>query len=253
MYKKIKIMNIQKRFTDKVCIVTGGSSGIGKATAMQFAREGAKVVILNRDVDEGVETIKEIQANGGNAIFIQTDIGKVSEVKAAVEKTLEQWQKIDILINNAAKMTYKPITELTVEDWEEVMNVNLRSAFLFCKYCIPHMDGGIIINTSSVHAHQTTKNVAPYATSKGAIEAFTRAISLDYPAEKLRINCVAPGAVETPMLRDNPNIKDGTEKIEGAIGKPEDIAGIICFLASAEANFINGTTIVADGGRLAQL
>ena len=115
------------------------------------------------------------------------------------------------------------------------------------------MNHGVIINTSSVHAHQTTKDVAPYATSKGAIEAFTRAVSLDYPIEKIRINCVAPGAVDTPMLWSNPNVKDGSEKVEGAVGTPEDIAEVICFLASDESKFINGTTIVADGGRLAHL
>lgn len=243
----------QKRFTNKVCIVTGGSSGIGKATAMQFAKEGGKVVILNRDIEEGEATAKKINDEEGTAVFIQTDIGKADEVKAAVEKVVATWGKVDILINNAAKMTYKPITELNEEEWDEVMNVNVRSAFLFCKYCIPHMIAGAIINTSSLHVHQTTKNVAPYTTSKGAIEAFSRAISLDYPAEKLRINCVAPGAIDTPMLWDNPNVKDGTEKIEGTVGTPEDIANVICFLASAEAKFINGTTVVADGGRLAQL
>jgi len=125
---------------------------------------------------------------------------------------------VNILINNAAKITYKPITALNEEEWVEVMKVNVRSAFLFCKYCIPDMIAGAIINTSSVHAHLTTKNVVPYATSKGAIEAFTRAISLDYPAEKLRINCVAPGIIDTPILWDNPNVKDGTEKIEGTVG-----------------------------------
>ena len=244
---------IQKRFTDKVCLVSGGSSGIGKATCIQFAKEGAKVLIMNRDEEEGEKVIAEINGNGGEAIFIKTDVGIAADVKAAVQAAIDNWGHIDVLVNNAAKMTFKSITELTEEEWDEVMQVNLKSVFLFCKYCIPHMQNGVIINTSSVHAHQTTKEVAPYATSKGAIEAFTRAISLDYPVEKVRINCVAPGAVDTPMLWNNPNVKNGSEKVEGAIGKPEDIAEVICFLASEEAKFINGATIVADGGRLAHL
>ena len=244
---------IQKRFTDKVCLVSGGSSGIGKATCIQFANEGAKVLIMNRDDEEGKKVIAEINENGGEAIFIKTDVGIAADVKAAVQAAIDKWGRIDVLVNNAAKMTFKSITELTEEEWDEVMQVNLKSVFLFCKYCIPHMQNGVIINTSSVHAHQTTKEVAPYATSKGAIESFTRAISLDYPIGKIRINCVAPGAVDTPMLWNNPNVKNGSEKVEGAVGKPEDIAEVICFLASEEAKFINGATIVADGGRLAHL
>ena len=244
---------IQKRFTDKVCLVSGGSSGIGKATCIQFAKEGAKVLIMNRDEEEGEKVIAEINENGGEAIFIKTDVGIATDVKAAVQAAIDKWGRLDVLVNNAAKMTFKSITELTEEEWDEVMQVNLKSVFLFCKYCIPHMQNGVIINTSSVHAHQTTKEVAPYATSKGAIESFTRAISLDYPIGKIRINCVAPGAVDTPMLWNNPNVKNGSEKVEGAIGKPEDIAEVICFLASEEAKFINGATIVADGGRLAHL
>ena len=133
------------------------------------------------------------------------------------------------------------------------MAVNLRSVFLFCKYCIPHMTKGAIVNTSSVHAHQTTPNVLPYAATKGGIEAFTRGLSLEYPADKARFNCVAPGAVDTPMLWNNPNVKSGKEKITGAIGKPEDLAAAICFLAADDATYINGTTLVVDGGRLAQL
>lgn len=244
---------LQKRFVDKICLVSGGSSGIGKATCIQLAKEGAIVFILNRDLEEGEKVAAEIIDLGGKAIFIKTDVGVTAEVKAAVQTALDNYGRIDIVINNAAKMTFKPITEITETEWDEVMHINLKSAFLFCKYCIPHMKNGVIINTSSVHAHQTTKAVAPYATSKGAIEAFTRAISLDYPIEKIRINCVAPGAVDTPMLWNNPNVKNGSEKLEGPVGSPEDIAEIICFLASDQAKFINGTTIIADGGKLAQL
>ena len=133
----------------------------------------------------------------------------------------------------------------------QVLNVNLRSVFLFCKYAVPHMPaGGAIVNISSVHAHETTKNVVPYASSKGGMEAFTRGFSEEIAPKKLRINCVAPGAVDTPMLWNNPNVKSGAENVQGAIGKPEDVAAAVCFLAAAEARFITGTTLIVDGGRL---
>jgi glucose 1-dehydrogenase len=178
-------------------------------------------------------------------------VGNSEDIQAAVRTALTKWERIDILVNDAAMMTFKPIVELPDEDWDKVLNVNLRSVFLFCKYATPHMPpGSAFVNISSVHAHETTKNVVPYASSKGAMEAFTRGFSEEIAPRKIRINCVAPGAVDTPMLRNNPNVKSGAEKIQGAIGKPEDIAAAACFLASPEARFITGTTLVADGGRL---
>jgi NAD(P)-dependent dehydrogenase (short-subunit alcohol dehydrogenase family) len=131
------------------------------------------------------------------------------------------------------------------------MAVNLGSVFLLCKYVVPHMPAGsAIVNVSSVHARETTRNVVPYAASKGGIEAFTRGFSEELADRKIRINCVSPGAVNTPMLWNNPNVKSGAEKVTGAVGQPADIAAAILFLASSEARFITGTTLVADGGRL---
>jgi NAD(P)-dependent dehydrogenase (short-subunit alcohol dehydrogenase family) len=146
---------------------------------------------------------------GGTALFSQTDVGKPEEIQRSVDKALQNWGRIDVLVNNAAMMTFKKIVDLSIEEWDTVMSVNLRSVFLFCKLCIPHMSKGAIVNISSVHAHATTENVVPYASSKGAMEAFNRGVSLEYQG-KLRINCVAPGAVDTPMLWSNPNVKSGT-------------------------------------------
>ena len=238
------------RFTNKVCLVTGADSGIGRAAAQRFASEGGKVVIINRNEAAGNETVDFIKKNNGEAIFSKCDVGNEDDIKATVQLALNTWQRIDVLVNNAAMMTFKKIIDLTTEEWDKVMQVNLRSVFLFCKYTIPHLNNGAIVNVSSVHAFETTANVVSYASSKGAIEAFTRGVSLEYPYPKLRINCVAPGAVNTPMLWNNPNVKSGAEKIEGAIGKPEELAAAICFMASDEASFINGTTLVVDGGRL---
>lgn len=243
-------MDRNKRFQNKVCIITGGSSGIGKATAMQMVQEGGKVAILNRNEEEGKAAVAEMTQDGGEAIYIKADTGNVPDLEAAVKAVTDKWQKVDVLVNNAAMMTYKPIAEITVEDWDKVMAVNLRGAFVLTKLCLPFMQKGAIVNVSSVHAHETTPNVIPYATSKGGMEAFARGLSREYDASKVRVNSIEPGAVDTPMLWNNPNVKSGIEKVEGAIGRPEEIAAAICFLASDEASFINGTVLVVDGGRL---
>lgn len=238
------------RFKSKICVVTGGSSGIGRATARQLAAEGGKVAILSRTEEEGKAVVAEITAAGGTAMFLPTDVGDPAQAASAVSAVLKKWKRVDVLVNGAALMTYQPITELAVEDWDQVMAVNLRAVFLLCKLCLPHMKKGAIVNISSVHAHETSANVIPYAASKGAMEAFTRGLSREYASSQVRVNNVAPGAVDTPMLWENPNVKNGKEKIEGAIGRPKDIAEVICFLASPQAAFVNGTTVVADGGRL---
>jgi glucose 1-dehydrogenase len=239
------------RFTDKVCLVTGGGSGIGKATCERIAREGGKVTVVDLKEDHGHQTARAIQAAGGEAIFSKTDVGSVDHIKASIDATVKKWARIDVVVNDAAMMTFKPIVELPDDDWDKVLRVNLKSVFLYCKYAVPHMrPGSAIVNVSSVHAHETTRNVVPYASSKGGMEAFTRGASEELADRKIRINCVAPGAVDTPMLWNNPNVKSGVEKVKGSIGKPEDIAAAICFLASEEARFITGTTLIVDGGRL---
>src|SRR5207245_1588960 len=156
------------RFTDKVCLVTGAGSGIGRATAQRFASEGGKVVVIDRDDKGGKETVELIEKAGGKALFIRCDVGNEHEIKACVLSIIDKWKKVDVLVNNAAMMTFKKIVDLTSVEWDKVMTVNLRSVFLFCKYCIPHMNNGAIVNVSSVHAHETTVNVVPYASSKGA-------------------------------------------------------------------------------------
>jgi glucose 1-dehydrogenase len=244
-------MGATARFSNRVCMVSGAGSGIGKAIAKQMAQEGGKVTVIDLNEQHGNQTVQEITASKRDAIFVKCDVGIAANIKAAVQATLDKWNNIDVVVNDAAMMTFKPIVDLPDEDWDKVLNVNLRSVFLFCKYSVPHMRaGGAIVNISSVHAHETTQNVVPYASSKGGMEAFTRGFSEELAPKKIRINCVAPGAVDTPMLWNNPNIKSGAEKVQGAIGKPEDIAAAVCFLAAAEARFITGTTLVVDGGRL---
>lgn len=240
-------------FKDKVCLVTGGGSGIGKATCTRFAADGAIVVIIDYNEKAGNDTASELRNTGADVLFVKTDISYPQQVQSCIKTVTDKYSKIDVLVNNAAMMTFKPIVELEIEEWDRLMAVNLRSVFLFCKLALPFMKNGAVVNVSSVHAHQTTPNVIPYASSKGAMEAFTRGMSREYTPEKARFNAIAPGAVDTPMLWSNPNIKSGKEVIEGRIGKPEELAAAICFLASEEAAYINGATLVVDGGRLAIL
>lgn len=237
------------KFQNKVCLVTGGASGIGKAICQRFAEEGARVVVI--DIQEtGQPFADELVTQGTQAMFIKTDVSVYAQVEAAVGKVIDVWKQIDVLVNNAAIMTFKPITDLSEAEWDRVMNVNMKSVFMLCKLCLPHINGGSIVNISSVHYHETTPNVLPYAASKGAMEAFTRGLSIEYSSDKVRANCVAPGAVDTPLLWSNPNVKSGVEKITGKIGKPEDIAAAVCFIASDEGNYINGSSLHVDGGRL---
>lgn len=241
-------------FSGKTGIVTGGGSGIGKATCLRMAAEGARVVVVDLRADAAQATASEIKQSGGEALAAEADVGDSARVQAVIEQTVSAYGAIDVIVNDAAMMTFTPIVEISEEDFFKVIRVNLGSVFSFSKYGAPHMPpGSSIVNVSSVHAHKTTVNVVPYAASKGAIEAFTRGFSLEMASRKIRVNAIAPGAVDTPMLWDNPNVKSGAEKITGAVGKPEDLAAAICFIASEDAAFINGATIIVDGGRLAQL
>ena len=241
------------RFKDSVCIVTGGGSGIGRAIGQRFAKEGGRVVVVDVNQDNGSATVDLITKAGGEAIFAKADVSNESQVAAAVQAAVDKWGCVNVIVNGAAMMTFKNVVDLSVAEWDKVLAVNMRSVFLFCHYGLPHMRKGAIVNISSVHAHETEAGVAPYAASKGAMEAFTRALSREIAASGVRVNCIAPGAVDTPMLWNNPNVQSGKEKIEGAVGKPEDIAAAVAFLASDEAQFASGTTLVADGGRLATL
>src|SRR5438270_4492445 len=163
------------RFKHKICLVTGGGSGIGKAACKRFAAEGGKVVVVDLNEEHGKQTVQEISQAGGEAIFSKCDVSNSKEVQAAIQAGVAKWGKIDVVVNDAAMMTFKPIAELPDEDFDKVLDVNLRSVFFFCKYSLPHMGAGsAFVNISSVHAHETTKNVVPYASSKGGMEAFCR-------------------------------------------------------------------------------
>ncbi len=243
------------RFTDKVCLVTGGTSGIGRATCVRLGAEGATVIVLGRDAVEGAETVATITKAGGTAIFLACDLAQPKAIAATVEKVVTKYHRVDVLICNAAMMTFESLVDLPLGEWDLLMQVNLRSLAQLTQLCLPHMPkGSAIVAISSVHAHQTTASVVPYATSKGAMEAFVRGMSRELDFRQIRINAVAPGAVDTPMLWTNPNVENGVEVIDKAtVGRPQELAAAIAFMASHEASFIHGTTLAVDGGRLAQL
>jgi len=237
------------RFQDKVCLVTGAASGIGRATAERMAKEGGKVAVIDLNGEAAAKVAEGITQAGGTALAIAANVGNLSDVEAAVEKAYRSWGRIDVLVNNAALMRFTPVLETEETDWDLVIRTNLNSVFNFTRLCLKRMKAGAIVNVSSVHAHENTANCASYAASKGAIEAFSRALSRELP-DGIRVNCVAPGAVNTPMLWNNPNVKSGKEKVEGAVGEPADLSAAICFLAADEARFVQGATLIVDGGRL---
>jgi glucose 1-dehydrogenase len=247
------------RFNDKIALVTGGGSGIGRATCLQLAREGARVAVVDIEREAGLATVEAICEMGGEAIYLHADVAKSADVQGTINRLVEVWGRLDVLINNAGTMRFAPVVTLDEDDWDRVLSVNLRAAFLFCKYGLPHMKtadgrkGGAIVNISSIHAQATTRNVAAYAASKGGLESFTRALSIEAESVNVRVNAIAPGAVDTPLLWTNPNLQSGAEKLEGAVASSESVAHAICFFASDEAQFVSGSVLGVDAGRLARL
>ena len=242
------------RFDGKVCWVSGGGSGIGRAACVRLAAEGARVAVVTRTPEHADETVRLIADAGGEARAFACDVADGAAVRAAIDGAAAAWGRLDVVVSDAAEMTFTPLVDLGEDEWDHLMRVNLRSAFLAAKYAVPHLPrGGVLVNVSSVHAHATTPGVVPYATSKGGIEAFTRGLALELQPRGIRVVAVAPGAVDTPMLRENPNVRSGAEEVDGPVASPEALAAVLAFVASDEASFVNGTTVVADGARLARL
>jgi NAD(P)-dependent dehydrogenase (short-subunit alcohol dehydrogenase family) len=245
---------------NKVALITGASSGIGSATAKLFAQEGWHVI--------GVARRKMNKPEGINH-YISGDVSKVSDVQRIFDEITNEEGRIDALINNAGIQICKPLVETTVDEWDAIMNTNVRSIFLCVKNAYPLMQehGGSVVNVSSVHAIATSANIAAYATSKGAIVALTRAMAIELAHENIRVNAVLPGAVDTPMLRagfkrGHLGMGDSQQQIEelsrrtviGRVGMPNEIAQAILFLADEScSSFITGQMLVVDGGATAKL
>ena len=244
------------RFSNKVVLVTGAASGIGLGAALRFAAEGASVVLVDRDaaaLPGAAATLRE--HGGGDTMEVECDVGVEQDVTTAVEQVMARFGRLDVVVNNAGLMIFKPIDQLSGADWLHVLQVDLLGAFFFVKQAFLHMrPGGAIVNVSSVHALETEPNVAPYAAAKAAMLSLTRSAALEGIPKGIRVNAILPGAIDTPMLWTNPQVQSGAEHIDAAdVGKPQDVAAAIAFLASDEAAFIQGASLLVDGGRLCQL
>lgn len=244
-------------FTGRTAIITGAGSGIGFATAKEFASLGANVVIVDRNEKAGNDAKTKIESkhSHSNILVSACDVSNEAEVDRTIQQTLDQFDSLDIVVNNAGMMVFKPLAEHTKDDWNKVLSVDLLGAFFFIKSAFGVMKGGsAIVNVSSVHAVETTPNVAAYAAAKAALVSLTHSAAIEGKPKGIRANCILPGAVDTPMLWSNPNIKAGLEVIHKTdVGKPEEIASAIAFLASPAASFIQGAAVRVDGGRLSHL
>lgn len=244
------------RFQDKVVIITGGASGIGLAIAKRLGSEGARVVLADINQDSLTQAEPQVRAAGAPDVLASIcNVADESQVIATVAATLAKFNRLDVIVNNAGLMQFKALEELTGDDWLRTLNVDLLGAFYFTKQAFLHMKpGGALVNVSSIHALATEALVAPYAAAKAALLSLTRSAAIEGKPKGLRINAVLPGAIDTPMLWNNPNVKSGVEKINPSdVGKPEDVAATIAYLASDDAAFVQGTEVQVDGGRLDHL
>ncbi len=248
------------RLNNKVALITGGSSGIGEATALLFAKEGAEIAITGRNQERGAEAVRRIKEVGAGAIFLQADVSAARDCRRAVEETMEAFGRLDILFNNAG--VYYPHTalECSEKEWDEQIDINLKGVFLMSKFALPVMIAqrrGVIINNASGWGIVGGDHAVAYCASKGGVVLMTKAMAIDHGAQGIRVNCVCPGDVETPMLpadakmrglRWDEYIAGCAKRPLGRVGTADEIAKAVLFLASDDSSFMTGAALVVDGG-----
>jgi NAD(P)-dependent dehydrogenase (short-subunit alcohol dehydrogenase family) len=249
-------------FSGKVAVVTGGTSGIGKAAAIALAQAGANVVVAGRRQAEGEETIRQIQASGGDGFFVVTDVSKEADVQALIEKTMARYGRLDIAFNNAGvDQETTPLPEQTEATYDRIMDINVKGVWLSLKHEIPAMlknGGGAIVNTTSGLGLVGAVGVPIYVASKHAVEGLTKSVALEYAKQGIRVNAVSPGLIQTEMF--DRTVQTNTELMEyfkttlpmGRIGTPQEVVNAVLWLCSDASSFVTGHSLTVDGGYIAQ-
>ena len=249
------------RLKDKVALVTGAASGIGRATAALFGREGAKVMCADLDVEGAERIAQQIADSGGEAASTRADVSVAADVERMVAETVARWGRLDVLVNNAGIYFVLPLTQVPEEEWDRLININLKGVYLGCKHAIPQMVSqgkGAIVNTASIAGLRGFGNWTTYSASKGGVVQLTKALAMELARFNVRVNCVCPGIIDTGMFDQAVNMT-GVDRAElassigqahpmGRIGRPEEVAAAILFLASEDASFVTGVPLSVDGG-----
>lgn len=248
------------KLNQKVAIVTGAGSGIGRATALLFAREGARVIVADVVESAGRETVAQIEAGGGEAVFVRVDVSQAAEVENMVRVAVDRFGGLDVLFNNAGLTIPAMVTETSEEVWDKSIDVNLKGVMLGCKYAIPEMlkrGGGSIINTASMLGLVASPRQAPYSAAKGGVVLLTKQVAIDYAHANIRVNCICPSEVNTPMHRkfieETPDPEATRRRLLeriplNRVAEPEELASVALFLASADSSYITGVALPVDGG-----
>jgi NAD(P)-dependent dehydrogenase (short-subunit alcohol dehydrogenase family) len=242
---------------DRVAIVTGAGSGIGRATAQRLAADGARVVVVDWQEAAGAATVSALREAGGEARLVVADVSRGADAERMVAEAVRVFGRLDALINNAAVMVSKAVPELSEEEWDRVLGVNLKGVFLCSKQAILRFreqgGGGAIVNLASVNSFYAEGGIAAYCAAKGGVQQLTRAMAIDHSAEGIRVNCICPGWIDTPMNAGyfaDPTARAFADRLHalGRIGQPAEIAAVAAFLIGDDASFVTGASIVADGG-----
>jgi NAD(P)-dependent dehydrogenase (short-subunit alcohol dehydrogenase family) len=247
------------RLKDKVAIVAGGGMGIGRACALLFAQEGAQVVVGDIDAGAGGDTLAEIQAGGGQAIFVQADAARWDQVQRMLQETLQKYGRVDILFSGVAIYARGKLVDMDEVQWDRIMQINVKSAFLLCKAAVPLLKAGgggsIILTSSSVGWHDSAPNITAYTASKFAITGLTKSLACEVLLDHIRVNCLCPGPTDTPMLRGGRTPEELAQFVDSLrikrLAEPVEIARAALFLASDESGYLTGVALPVDGGQTA--